>query len=309
MQSTTTVFFTATGTSRRATARLRPTTAPQDIERTLMEKQVTVITGVGGMGLAIARRIGSGRQLLLADFNETTLTAAAELLRGEGHDVTVATVDVSDHASVHELAARAASLGPVTQVAHTAGLSPVQAPTTAILNVDLLGVANALDAFADVIAPGAAGLVISSMAGHGPTGLTPEQERALAATPTGELLALPFLAPDALADPGAAYSIAKRANHLRVQAAAATWGERGGRVNSISPGVISTPMGQEELSGPNGEQMRMVVGMSAAKRFGTPDDIATAADFLLGPGSSFITGTDLLIDGGVTAFVASMQPA
>ncbi|UOE44119.1 SDR family oxidoreductase [Agromyces larvae] len=242
--------------------------------------------------------------MVLADFNEATLEAAASQLRGEGHDVLTQRVDVSDRASVAALADAAAAAGRVTHVAHTAGLSPVQAPTDAILHVDLLGVAHALDEFARVIAPGGAGVVIASMAGHFAIGTLPaEAEQALAATPTDELLGLPFLAQ--LPNPGAAYSIAKRANHLRVRAAAAgAWAAAGARVNSISPGVISTPMGQEELAGESGAQMRGMIQASATKRLGTPDDIAAAAAFLLDPQqASFITGTDLLVDGGAVAGV------
>lgn len=265
-----------------------------------MEKNVLVVIGVGGMGLAIARRVGSGAKVLLADFNETTLTAAAQQLRGEGHDVVAQKVDVSDRASVAALADAAAELGPVHQVAHTAGLSPVQASVEAIVAVDLLGVAYVLDEFARVVAPSGAGLVIASMAGHFAADSLPlEMAKALSLTPTEELANLPFLGQ--LPDPGAAYSIAKRANALRVQAAAGAWGARGARVNSISPGVISTPMGAEELAG---ERMRQMVAASATGRLGTPDDIAAAAAFLLDPTrASFITGTDLLVDGGAVAGV------
>lgn len=269
-----------------------------------MTQDVVVIIGVGGMGLAIARRVGSGRKVLLADFNEATLEAAAAQLRGEGHLVTAHRVDVSDRASVAALADTAAAAGRVTHIACTAGLSPVQASTEAILNVDLLGVAHSLDEFARVVAPGGAAVVIASMAGHFALGTLPvEAERALAATPTEALLDLPFLTQ--LPNPGAAYSVSKRANHLRVQAAAAgAWAAAGARVNSISPGVISTPMGQEELAGESGAQMRAMVDASATKRLGTPDDIAAAAAFLLDPQlASFITGTDLLVDGGAVAGV------
>lgn len=266
-----------------------------------MSEDVTVVIGVGGMGLAIARRVASGRALLLADFNEATLEAAAQQLRGEGHDVTTRVVDVSERDSVVSLVDAAGALGRVTQVAHTAGLSPVQASPAAVLRVDLLGAAYVLDEFPRVIAPGGAGVVIASMAGHPWPPLPAEHEHALAATESAKLLDLPFLATETMEHPGLAYVAAKRGNLLRVQAAADAWGERGARINAISPGVISTPMGQQELSGPAGDHIRTAVQMSGTKRLGTPDDIAAAAAFLLGRESSFITGSDLLVDGGVTA--------
>lgn len=273
-----------------------------------MGKDVAVVIGVGGMGRAIARRIGNGRKVLLADVSEAAL-AVADVLRGEGQDVVTQVVDVSSRASVAALADTAAGLGRVTQIAHTAGLSPMQASTEAILRVDLLGVALVLEEFTRVVAPGGAGVVISSMSAYLGGGLTAEQERAAAATPTDELLALPFFAPEALGSPASAYAWSKRANVLRVQAAAGPWGERGARVNSISPGVISTPMGQQELDGESGQRMKAMVAMSAAKRLGTPDDIAAAAAFLLGPEASFISGTDLLVDGGTVAAVRPLLPA
>jgi NAD(P)-dependent dehydrogenase (short-subunit alcohol dehydrogenase family) len=268
----------------------------------MVQDQVLVVIGVGGMGQAIARRQGAGKAVLLADYNETTLKAAADALRGDGHTVTTHRVDVSSHDDVAELAQKAAAQGGVTQVAHTAGLSPTQASAEAILGVDLAGVAFVLEEFGRVVSPGGAGVVIASMAGHLAPPLTPEQEAALALTPADELLALPFAS---VTSPQLAYGIAKRANQLRVQAASGPWGERGARVNAISPGVISTPMGQQELASDHGHIMRAMIDASGTRRPGTPDDIAAATAFLLGPDSSFITGTDLLVDGGVVAALRS----
>ncbi|MGW9252013.1 SDR family oxidoreductase [Streptomyces albidoflavus] len=265
-----------------------------------MSRNVVVVIGVGGMGEAIARRQGPGNRLLLADFDEVTLAAVAERLRGQGHEVVTQAVDVSSASSVAALAEAAAGLGPVTQVVHTAGLSPVQASPAAVLRVDLLGTALVVEEFGRVVAPGGAGVVIASMAGHMlRTPLSPEQESALAHTPAHELLDLPFADPEALGQ--GAYGLAKFGNRLRVQAASATWGGRGARINSVSPGVIATPMGQQELDGVSGRTMRAMVAASGTGRLGTPEDIADAAAFLLGPGASFITGNDLLVDGGVVA--------
>ena len=266
-----------------------------------MGTEIVVLIGTGGIGQAIARRQGSGRTVLLADLNPTTLAAAAEALEAAGHTVTTHPVDVASRDSVRTLAQAAAQLGDVVNVVHTAGLSPVQASPEAILAVDLVGVAIVLEELGRVIAPGGSGLVVSSMAGHmrALAPLTAEQEHALAYTPTDELLALPFLAPDAVADSGMAYALSKRANHLRVQAAAVTWGERGGRVNSISPGIILTPLAKDEMSGPGAAGYQAMIKQSAAGRVGTTDEVATAAAYLLDAG--FVTGSDLLIDGGVIA--------
>ncbi len=268
---------------------------------------VLVVIGVGGMGQAIARRLGSGDKVLLADFNEKALNETATLLRGEGFDVTAQVVDVSSRASLHELATKAAALGPVMRVAHTAGLSPVQAPTAAILAVDLIGVAHALEEFEQVIAPGGAGVVIASMGGHMTRPMPVEQEVMLARTPAESIAALPFAAVDKFDNGGSAYSFAKRANAMRVRAASVGWGKRGARINSISPGVIATPMGLAELDSPTGGAMRAMVEGSATRRLGTAEDIAAAAEFLLGPHASFISGTDLLVDGGVIGALTTGQ--
>ncbi|MBF4632588.1 SDR family oxidoreductase [Clavibacter michiganensis subsp. phaseoli] len=269
-----------------------------------MATQVVVVIGAGGMGEQIARRQGSGKHVLLADFNEEMLSAKAAALEVDGFDVSSRVVDVSSRASVKKLTAAAAAIGSVVEVIHTAGLSPTQAPTSAILAVDLLGVAIVLDEFGAVIADGGAGVIIASMAGHTYAGLSLEQEHALASAPTDDLLALPFIK-DGITDSGTAYGLAKRGNQLRVKSASVAWGARGGRINSVSPGIISTPMGRQELDGPSGVYMRAMIRGSGTKRIGTPADIANAASFLLSTEASFITGVDLLIDGGVIAAVTT----
>jgi meso-butanediol dehydrogenase/(S,S)-butanediol dehydrogenase/diacetyl reductase len=270
-----------------------------------MKKEVVVVIGVGGIGQAIARRQSAGRTVLLADLNEGTLESVATSLRGDGHDVSAQRADVSSRESVRSLAETARSAGQVVQVIHTAGLSPLQARVEAILRVNLLGAALVLEEFGRVVADGGAGVVIASMSGHLAAPLTPEQEAALRMTPSGGLLELPFVRPEAVTNPNAAYGLSKRANQLRVQSASTAWGERGARINSISPGVIATAMGQQALAGEHSGMVRAMVAASGTGRIGTPADIANATAFLLGPDASFITGTDLLVDGGVTAAMFS----
>jgi NAD(P)-dependent dehydrogenase (short-subunit alcohol dehydrogenase family) len=269
--------------------------------------RVVLVIGLGGMGSAVAKRLGSGSTVLLADFNSDTLKAAADQMRADGYRVIEHPTDVSDEASVAALADMASGLGRVEVLVHTAGLSPVQASAEAILRVDLLGSALILDAFASAIADGGSGVVIASMAGSLQP-IDPDLEFQLATTPTADLLGLPELTRAATGDSATAYGLAKRANQLRVRAASVIWGRRRARVNSISPGVISTPMGVAELQGPYGDIMRTMVAGSATGRLGTPHDIAAAVEFLTGPHSTFITGTDLLVDGGVVAALLTGSP-
>jgi NAD(P)-dependent dehydrogenase (short-subunit alcohol dehydrogenase family) len=251
------------------------------------------------MGEAVARRLGGGRAVVIADFDDKQLARTSGALQGDGYDVHTLRVDVSSARDVTMLATTAADLGPIRCVVHTAGVSPVHATSQQIVDVDVIGTARVLDAFEPHVRPGTVAVCIASMAGTMTT-LPPDVLQLLATTPTDELHALAVLDPTTMI-PGIAYGIAKRANHVRVQAASIPWGRRGGRVVSISPGVISTPMGQAELAGPFGDSMRSMIEMSATRRVGTPDDIAAAAEFLASPAASFITGTDLLVDGGVIA--------
>jgi NAD(P)-dependent dehydrogenase (short-subunit alcohol dehydrogenase family) len=266
-----------------------------------MNTNVLVIIGVGGIGLAIARRQGAGKTVLLADINESAHTTPARARPTTGYTVSTQLVDVSSPESVRSLADAAAARGNVMQVVHTAGLSPNMAPPDKILAVDLLGTALVLNEFGRVVAPGGAGIVISSMAGHMPPPLGQELDEALARTPVDELLNLPALQPDAVPNSGLAYALAKRGNHLRVQSESLRWGDRGARINSISPGIILTPLAQHEMDSPVGDVYRTMIKASVAKRVGTSDEVAAAAAYLLGPEAGFITGSDLLIDGGVIA--------
>jgi NAD(P)-dependent dehydrogenase (short-subunit alcohol dehydrogenase family) len=219
-------------------------------------------------------------------------------LLGEGHAAEAHAVDVADRASVEKLASAAGEAGRVDAVIHTAGVSPVMATARQIYQVDLLGTAHVIDAFLPVASPGTSLVCVASMAGHFAS-LSPDLERHLATAPAGQLLQHEGI--DLDADPSTAYLVAKRGNQLRVQAAAHAWGAKGARLNTISPGVISTPMGQAELDGPVGQYIQAMIDLSGAGRVGTPDDIAAAVAFLVGPESSFITGNDIQVDGGVVA--------
>lgn len=266
-----------------------------------MARDVVVIIGAGGIGMAIARRQGIGKTVLLADWNEELLAKAVAELETASYAVATQRVDVSSRASVADLADAAAKLGPVTQVVNTAGLSPNMAPVEKVLAVDLYGTAVVFEEFGRVIASGGAGLVISSMAGHMGMPLAPEVEQALAQTPADDLLTLPCLSIEAVPNSMVGYIVAKRANVLRVQAEAMRWGERGARINAISPGIVATPLAQHELNSPIGDGYRAMIAASPAGRMAPPEEIAVAASFLLGPDAGFVSGSDLLIDGGVIA--------
>ena len=263
--------------------------------------QVVVVIGAGSIGQAIARRVGAGKHVLLADLRQDNVDAAANALSNAGFEVSTAIVDVSSRESVRALVERATAIGAITGVIHAAGVSPTQASPSTILRVDLYGTALVLEEFGNVIADGGAGVVISSQSGHRLPALTPEQDKALATTPTEELLALPMLQPDQVTDSLHAYQVSKRGNSLRVMAEAVRWGKRGARVNTISPGIIFTPLAKDELSGPRGAGYRRMIELCAAGRGGTPDEVATVGALLMGPDGAFITGSDFLMDGGVTA--------
>lgn len=263
--------------------------------------EVVVVIGAGSIGQAIARRISSGKHVLLADLRQEAADAAAKVLADAGFTTSTAVVDVSSRASVEALAERAASLGPVTALIHAAGVSPSQATIEVILKVDLYGTALILEIFGDVMAPGGAGVVIASQSGHRLPALSAEDDKALALTPTEELLALPILATGAVTDTLHAYQLSKRANALRVAAQAVRWAKRDARINTISPGIIITPLANDELSGPRGEGYRRMISQSPIGRAGTPDEVGSVGALLLGTDGAFITGSDFLMDGGVTA--------
>ena len=264
--------------------------------------RVNVVIGPGSIGQAIARRVSAGRRVLLADLRQEHADAAAKTLGDAGFEATATTVDISDRSSVEALVAKARALGEVHGLVHAAGVSPSQASPETILKVDLYGTALVLEAFGEVIAEGGAGVVIASQSGHRLPALTVDENRALATTPVEDLLALPFLQPGEVKDSLHAYQLSKRGNALRVMWEAANrWGARGARVNTISPGIIITPLANDELKGPRGAGYRRMIDGCPVKRAGTPDEVATVAGLLMGADGAFITGSDFLMDGGVTA--------
>jgi NAD(P)-dependent dehydrogenase (short-subunit alcohol dehydrogenase family) len=262
---------------------------------------VIVVIGAGSIGQAIARRVSAGKHVLLADLRKENADAAAEVLSNAGFAVSTAMVNVSSRESVHALVETATAIGVVTGVIHAAGVSPSQASPTTILAVDLYGTALVLEEFGNVIAQGGTGVVVASQSGHRLGALTAEQNAALATTPADALLSLPLLQPDQVKDSLHAYQLSKRGNSLRVMAEAVRWGKRGARINTISPGIIITPLAKDELTGPRGEGYRRMIELSPVGRAGTPDEVGTVGALLMGADGAFITGSDFLMDGGVTA--------
>ena len=264
-------------------------------------KKVIVVIGAGSIGQAIARRVSAGKHILLADLKLENADAASKTLSDAGFEVTTSTVDVSSRASVHTLAEKATSPGETIGVIHAAGVSPSQATPETILRVDLYGTALVLEEFGNIIANRGSCVVIASQSGHRLPPLSVEQNNALATTPVEELLNLPMLQPHEVKDSLHAYQLSKRGNSLRVMAEAVRWGKRGARVNTISPGIIITPLANDELNGPRGEGYRNMIEKCPAERAGTPDEVGTVGALLMGPDGAFITGSDFLMDGGVTA--------
>ena len=262
---------------------------------------VIVVIGAGSIGQAIARRVSAGKHILLADLHKENYDAAAKVLNDAGFKVSTATVDVSSRESVHALVETATALGPVTGLIHAAGVSPSQASPATIFKVELYGTALVLEEFGNVIENGGSGIVIASQSGHRLPSLTPEEDKALATTPTEDLLSLLILQSEAADSSLYAYQVSKRGNSLRVKAEAVRWGKRGARINTISPGIIITPLANEELSGPRGDGYRRILEISPAGRAGTPDEVGVVGALLMGPDGAFITGSDFLMDGGVTS--------
>ena len=265
------------------------------------EVKVVVLIGAGSIGQAIARRVSAGKHILISDIKIENAEQAAKTLSEAGFEVSTSMVHVASSSSVYELVSNAQSIGSIVGLIHAAGVSPSQASPDTILKVDLYGTALVLEAFGKVIEDGGAGVVISSQSGHRFPALSIEEDKALATAPVEELLSLPLLDLNNVKDSLHAYQLSKRGNSLRVRAEAVNWGKRGARINSISPGIIITPLAKDELNGPRGDSYRKMIAASAAGRAGTPDEVANVAALLMSQEGAFITGSDFLMDGGVTA--------
>ena len=264
-------------------------------------KEVVVLIGAGSIGQAITRRVSAGKHILISDIKIENAEQAAKTLSEAGFEVSTSMVDIASSTSVYELVSKAQSIGSIVGLIHAAGVSPSQASPDTILKVDLYGTAVVLEAFGKVIENGGAGVVISSQSGHRLPALSIEEDKALATTPVEELLSLPLLDLNNVKDSLHAYQLSKRGNSLRLRAEAVNWGKRGARINAISPGIIITPLAKDELNGPRGDGYRKMIAASAVGRAGTPDEVANVAALLMSQEGAFITGSDFLMDGGVTA--------
>ncbi len=264
-----------------------------------MIKNTTVLVGAGSIGQAIIRRVSAGKHIVLADYSEENAKRAAKTLEDAGFECSTIKCDLGSKEDILKLVEFATCKGEVTNVVNAAGVSPSQAPVEEILRVDLYGTSVLLEEFGRIIAHGGSGVVISSQSGHRLPALPQQQNDALAMTPADELLQLPFLRD--ITDTLKAYQYSKRCNVLRVMAEATRWGKRDATINSISPGIIITPLANDELHGPRKDgYLKMIEGMPA-RRAGTPDEVGGLAEFLMSSRGRFISGADFLIDGGCTA--------
>lgn len=273
-------------------------------------KDVMILTGAGQIGMAIARRMGYGMKIVIGDKRPENAEAVAKIMNDAGFDAVAVEMDLSSRESIKSLIAKAKTYGDITMLVNAAGVSPSQAPIEAILKVDLYGTAVLLEEIGKAIKSGGAGVTISSQSGHRMPALSPEADEQLATTPTEELLELDILKPENIKDTLHAYQMAKRCNEKRVMAESVKWGEKGARINSISPGIIVTPLAIDEFNGPRGDFYKNMFAKCPAGRPGTADEVANVAELLLSDKGAFITGADFLIDGGATAsyFYGPLRP-
>ena len=269
-----------------------------------------IVTGAGQIGMAIARRTGFGKKIVLGDRSLKNAEAIAKIMNEAGYDVEAFQMDLSDRESILSLIGKALEYGPVKYLVNAAGVSPSQAPVETILKVDLYGTAVLLEEVGKVIAEGGSGVTISSQSGWRMPQLTPEEDRQLATAPTEELLSLELLQPENIRDTLHAYQLAKRCNEKRVMYECIRWGERGARLNDIAPGIIVTPLAIDEFNGPRGDFYKNMFAKCPAGRPGTADEVANIAELLMSDAGAFITGSTFLADGGATAsyYYGPLQP-
>ena len=264
-----------------------------------MKKEVAVLLGVGGIGVACIRRVGYGRHVIIANRSLDKAERVAEELHNSGFETTAMRADLSSKEDILNIIKEAQKYGEITKVVNAAGVSPSQAPVEKILEVDLYGTAVFMEEFGKVIAPGGSCIIISSQSGHRLGALSQEDNELLALTPTEELLNLDML--KKIDNTLTAYQYAKRCNVLRVASESVKWGKKNARINSISPGIIITPLANDELNGPRGENYRKMLELAPAHRAGITDEVGDLCEYLMSDKAGFITGADFLIDGGTTA--------
>ena len=276
----------------------------------MKKRQVMILTGAGQIGMAIARRMGYGKKLIVGDKKAENAQNIAEIMNKAGFDVLPMEMDLSSRTSIQEMIREGQKYGDIAMLVNAAGVSPSQAPIESILKVDLYGTAVLLEEVGKVIAPGGVGITISSQSGHRMPQLTLQEDELLACTPAEELLSLDILQPENIKDTLHAYQMAKRCNEKRVMAESVKWGKRGARINSISPGIIVTPLALDEFNGPRGEFYKNMFAKCPAGRPGTADEVANVAELLMSEKGAFIKGADFLIDGGATAsyFYGPLRP-
>ncbi len=267
----------------------------------MSKKDVMIVTGAGQISMAIARRMGFGKKIVMGDKNINNARTIAEIMNNAGFDVEPVEMDLSSRESILSLIAKAQEYGEIKMLVNGAGVSPSQAPIEAILKVDLYGTAVLLEEVGKVIAKGGCGVTISSQSGWRMPQLTADEDAALATTPTEELLKLEILQPENIKDTLHAYQLAKRCNEKRVMAQSVEWGKRGARLNDIAPGIIVTPLAVDEFNGPRGDFYKNMFAKCPAGRPGTADEVANVAELLMSDKGAFITGSTFLIDGGATS--------
>lgn len=273
-------------------------------------QDVILLTGAGQIGLAIARRMGHGKKIVVSDKNINNAQTVTKIMAEAGFDAVAVEADISSRKSILNMIAAAQKYGEIAMLINAAGVSPSQASVETILKVDLYGTAVLLEEVGKVIKAGGTGVTISSQSGHRMAALGAETDEQLTVTPAEELLQLEVLKPANIKDTLHAYQMAKRCNVKRVMAEAIKWGVKGARINSISPGIIVTPLALDEFNGPRGEFYKNMFAKCPAGRPGTADEVANVAELLLSQQGAFITGADFLIDGGATAayFYGPLKP-